>query len=334
MMKKHWKEAIVMMGILSFFSGLFGCRKDPYEIGEEGSDGLGKKAVVNTSGVTGFSYNFDGTIGGNNFSYSVRKQKDGKIVLKYESMEYDEYGEMTREMDQAFLDSLDALYKKHNICRWEGYNKYNSYVCDGDGFSLSFSFADGKSMSAHGSNCYPEGYREFETEMDALFAPIVEALREEKRQEFMAAGFDGVVDFIMANFRDRGTSGSDSYEFLLSHEGVRTDNYEVRIHSESGDFLPPGDYNVCRTVPDSCISFAGVQALVDKYRLIEWYNYDKSAEDYNNSEWFQLSFGFSGGSRLSAMGTAHPDRYDEFRQDFLKLMAEDFLKVQALKETE
>ena len=68
------------------------------------------------------------------------------------------------------------------------------------------------------------------------------------------------------------------------------------------------------------IDFASFQALIDKYELINWYNYDETAEDYNNQEWFQISFGFDDGKVLNAMGTKHPEHYEEFRQEYLELI--------------
>ena len=325
------KEVMIIMGILTLLSGLFGCRKGLIP-GEKGDDGLGLRAVPNKSGAVAFYYSYDGTIGGNNYSYDVRREEDGRVFFTYESMEYPDYGEMRREVDGAFLESLNALYMEHNLCRWDGYSKYNPNIDDGDGFSVRFSFADGASMSAHGSNCYPDGYREFSAAMHALTDPVTAEMLEEKRQEMIGRGFDGTVDFLMVTFFQRGTSGSDKYEFLISREGVRSPNYDARIYSESGEFLPEGDYRVYREVPDEYIGFDEIQELADRYRLIEWYNYDKAAEDYNNSEWFQIEFGFTGDSRLSAMGTEPPPHYEEFRHDFLKLMTEKMLKIEELPE--
>ena len=45
-----------------------------------------------------------------------------------------------------------------------------------------------------------------------------------------------------------------------------------------------------------------------------------------------ISFGFSGGQTLNAMGTAHPEHYEEFRQAFLSLMAESYQEISALPE--
>ena len=68
------------------------------------------------------------------------------------------------------------------------------------------------------------------------------------------------------------------------------------------------------------IDFAGIQALIEKYDLITWYNYDETDEDYANKEWFQMSFGFDDGKTLNAMGTKHPEHYEEFRKEFLELI--------------
>lgn len=330
-MRRRWREVLILVGVMALVGSFFGCR-GVIGPGEKGEDGLGAKAKTNTSGTVAFSFSYDGTIGGDNYRYGVEKEADGRIIFTYESMEYPDYGEMKREVEQAVLDRLDAIYRENDVCRWEGYSKYNPNVSDGDGFSLRFAFADGNSMYAHGSNCYPDGYQAFFSAMRSVCDPIASELLEDKRQEMIERGFDGTVDSLMAFFRQNGASGADSYEFILSKEGVRNANYDVRIHSESGEFLPVGDYRVYRAVPDEYIDFDGVQALVDKYSLIEWYNYDKAAEDYNNSEWFQIEFGFTGGSRLSAMGTEPPAHYAEFRHDFLQLMTQGLLKVMELPE--
>ena len=327
-MKKLLRGVLMTVGIISILGSLSGCLGGP---GEKGDNGLGARAKPNTSGVTEFSFSYDGTIGGNNYSYSVAEE-DGKILFTYESMEHSDYGEMKREVDRSFLDRLDGIYREYNVCRGEGYSKYAANVSDGDGFSLRFAFADGKYMYAHGSNCYPDGYTEFASAMHGICDPVAAELLAEKRLEMIERGFDGTVDFIMATFIQQGSSGSDRYEFLISKEGVRDTNYDVRIRSASGEFLPEGEYRVYKTVPDEYIDFEGVQELVDKYGLIEWYDYDKAAEDYNNSEWFQIDLGFTGSSRLSAMGTEPPPRYDEFRHDFLKLMTENMQRIDELPE--
>lgn len=61
--------------------------------------------------------------------------------------------------------------------------------------------------------------------------------------------------------------------------------------------------------------------MVEKYKLVNWYDYDVEAEDYSNSEWFQIDI-FDDGKYLRACGTEKPENYDEFRKEFLSYMSE------------
>ena len=312
-MKKRVVTIVLALGLVGILTG---CRSG---LGIKGTNGIGKKAVDNESGVNTFFYSYNASIGADSYSYSV-VEKDGKHFLEYESMIYQDYGTMTMELDVDFLDQLTKLYKDCRLAEWDGYDKYATNVMDGDGFSLRLSFRDGQSMSAHGSNCAPDGYGEFYQKMEELLVPLRDELLEEARQQKIAEGFSGNLDFIMANFKQKGSSGSDSYDIFITMPGVREKNFDVQIKSESGEFLEPGSYRVYTAMDASQIDFAGVQALIEKYDLVQWYNYDKAAEDYNNSEWFQISFGFDGGNTLNACGTEHPENYDAFRKEFLELI--------------
>ncbi|MBR5931970.1 MAG: hypothetical protein IKZ95_08115 [Lachnospiraceae bacterium] len=310
------KRVVTIVLALCLIGILTGCRSG---LGIKGTNGIGKKAVDNESGVNTFFYSYNASIGADSYSYSV-VEKDGKHFLEYESMVYQDYGTMTMELDEAFLDQLTKLYKDCRLAEWDGYDKYATNVLDGDGFSLSLSFRDGESMSAHGSNCAPEGYGTFKEQMEALFTPLAETLLEEARQQQIAEGFPGKLDFIMAYFKQKGDSGSDSYDIFITQPGVRDNNFDVKITSKSGEFIEPGEYQYYTAMDVSQIDFAGVQELIEKYDLIQWYNYDEAAEDYNNSEWFQISFGFDDGKTLNACGTEHPEHYEEFRKEFLELI--------------
>lgn len=316
-MKKRIFTFLLAMGMIGVLAG---CKSAPDpDNGISGSDGAGKDAADNESGVDTFSYSYYGSIGGDSYSYSVTAE-DGKHVFVYESMLYPDYGEMTTEVDDGFLDRLYQLYKDCRLAAWDGFDKNNEYVLDGDGFSLQITFKDGTELSARGTNAYPEGYSYFRQALETAVSPVREELLEEKRQEQIAEGFPGKLDFMMANFMQRGTSGSDQYEILISMPGVREKNFDVRIISESGELIPEGSYQYYEAVEEEKIDFAAVKALIDKYELIKWYNYDETAEDYNNEEWFQISFGFDDGKTLNAMGTRHPEHYEEFRREYLELI--------------
>ena len=316
-MKKRMLMVVLTLGLIGILTG---CKSQSDRLlGIKGTNGLGKKAVDNESGINTFYYSYNGSIGGDSYSYSVA-EKDGKHYLEYESMLYDDYGTLTMELEEAFLDQLTALYKEHRLAEWDGYNKYATHVMDGDGFSLNISFRDGESMSAHGSNCYPDRYGEFCQQMEELFVPLRDELLEEARQQKIAEGLPGNLNSILAVFKQKGTSGSDFYDILILEPDVREKNFDVQIESESGEFIEPGSYQFYTAMDAAQIDFAGVKELIDKYDLVQWYNYDEAAEDYNNSEWFQISFGFDDGKTLNACGTRHPENYDAFRKEFLELV--------------
>lgn len=316
-MKKRIITLLLAMGIIG---ALAGCRNNPNpENVTSGSEGAEMNAENNQSGVDTFYYAYHGSIGGDSYSYSVTEE-DGKHYFVYESMLHPDYGELTKEVDDAFLDQVTKLYKECHLATWDGYDETNEYVLDGDGFSLSISFRDGQSLQAYGSNSEPDGYRDFCEKMQALFSPLKQEVMEIKRQEKIAEGLPGELTFMMVDFRQRGASGSDKYEAFITMPGVREKNFDVRITSESGDLLPEGTYQYYESVPADQIDFAGVKALIQKYNLVTWYNYDETDEDYMNKEWFQISFGFDDGKSLNAMGTKHPENYEEFRREFLELL--------------
>lgn len=275
---------------------------------------------MNKSGVTSFAYYYYGSIGGDSYNYQVVTAEDGSLEFKCEFMEYYAYGEMSCPIDPSVLDELNAIYTEQSINKWNGFDKVAKDVLDGDGFSLRIGFADGDVLRASGSNSYPKGYSEFCHAIDALFKPYVDELLEQGRQGIIAEGVKGDIDFFMINFHQQGASGRDEYSFFVLHQADREDNFDADIDSESGDFFPEGyEQHFYCPVPDEDVPWTELKALVEKYDLMQWYGWDKAAEDYNNCEWFQIDIGFEEG-QISAYGTEHPANYDAFRAEFLELM--------------
>lgn len=300
---------------------LFGCSNP---LGVKGSNGLGKRARPNESDLVGFYYSYDGTIGGNNYSYQIYKG-----VFTYEAMD-NNYGELSTEIDDELLVQLKELYLKHKVYQWDGFSKYAEYVDDGDSFSLSFSFAEGESCSAHGSNVYPDGFRDFEGDMEALLGPVVSKLKDEAREKIIAQGLPGKVDSCMADFKQQGASGSDYYSlFVYKTDRADSNNFSIRIKSVSGEYYDPEEVYVYGHLDEEYIDPSWLDELLEKYDIITWYDYDEAAENYNDCEWFQMALGFESeeNSRLDAMGTKHPENYDEFRDGFIKGMISFYEEV-------
>ena len=295
--------------------------------GEEGKDGLGKKAVDNKSGLSYFYFSYDGTIGGNNYHYRV-ENKDGVCVFEYETMEHPDYGKMTMTVDGSVLDELNDLYLKYRIAEWEGYSKYNTMVCDGDGFSLSLKFNDKKYMSASGTNAYPERYGQFCGDVDGILDPLRDRLLAEAKEKKINAGISGNINSLIVIYKQYGASGNDEYKFILSKSSLRRSNYDVYVRSVSGQFFPVGEYRAYKDAADEYIPFEQIRELVNKYDLIKWYDHQDSDPDSQNREWYQIHFSFDDGTFLNSSGTVYMQNYDEFRRDFLSLMAEMISKTE------
>ena len=314
------------MKLTDRIKNLFGGGKNPPDDGgdfpgEEGNKGEGPGARDNSSGLRSFRYSYDGTIGGNNYSYEL-KEVDGRTVFYYESMEHRDYGTMEKDVDPSVAEALYKLYVSHHIAAWNGFSRHNSMVCDGDGFSLYMSFKDGRTLSAHGSNSYPRGYGSYVSDMKELLDPIRDELLEAAKKARIARGISGKVDFAMVNFIQSGRSGSDRYEFMLMRKGSWRKNLDVKVRSAAGEFFPKGETRFYGDIPDEAEEalFDAIQELVEKYQLINWYDFAGSDPDYNNCEWFQLDLGFDSDESIHARGTLHPENYDAFRDDFLKLL--------------
>lgn len=302
-------------GVGGFLRRISGKPERP-DLGEVGSDGEGDKAEKNESGIVSFTYRYIGSIGGNSFKYEL---KDGRLIV--DLMEYRDYGELSDKIPAGFADRLKALCDSCRIYRWNGFDKSNRLVLDGSGFSLSIRFADGKTLHADGSNSFPGGYREFRERLDALFAPEKEKLLEIARLKQIEKGVTGSPRLILACFKQKGASGGDDYHILFSKNGVRSSNFELKVKSESGEFFPRGEISYYTSLPDEMMRLDEFGEIVKKHGVINWLDFDKSSQDPNNSEWFQLSLSYDDG-RINARGTEHPENYDGFRRDFLSLVAD------------
>ncbi|SCW43356.1 hypothetical protein SAMN02910456_01098 [Ruminococcaceae bacterium YRB3002] len=269
-------------------------------------------------GIVKFYYGYHGSIGGDSYHYDIRFE-NGVIKLSIEEMLHREYGELEGEISRETLTALEEICSRFDVRRWNGFNRSDPNVLDGDGFSLDIEYSDGKKISAHGSNSFPAHYREFKKALDEAVKNDRDRLFEAKRQEFIGAGVTGDPTFAMINFMQRGASGSDKYEILISTPEVRENNVDVRVKSVSGEIWPAGEHRWYAAVPDVAGFFGELGEIVRRLDIIRWKDYDRAAEDYNNEEWFQISISYVDGS-ISAMGTEHPEGYDEFRREVLKLV--------------
>ena len=320
------------MGLIAFISSLFGCTGTGPEApavpsAVQSGDNTGKPA--NENSIVYFCFDYNASMGGQ-FTYTVTQEEDGRIVFSYEDLEHRSSGVMSTEVTRDVTDALEELYRSCKLADWDGFNGSDPDMLDGDGFTLTIKFADGTRLRADGSNAYPTGYRDFTGKLYELLNPFRDKVLNEKRLEKISEGIHGTLSCIMVSLIQRGSSGRDEYFMLISSEGVRDPNFEVRIKSRSGEFLPEGEYKYYKSVPDDILNIAKVQELVEKYNLIEWYDLHGTASDPNNEEWYQIDLSFGDEMKISSYGTEHPTNYKKFRKALLTWLKDTIDAVDAL----
>lgn len=99
--------------------------------------------------------------------YELLRTENGFVLSYYDGpwefhqdTERDDCLEKRYEGDEACYAELCRLLKKIRFASWNGFNKSNPHVLDGSSFTLRCELADGRIVSAHGSNARPLGYKD------------------------------------------------------------------------------------------------------------------------------------------------------------------------------
>ena len=98
---------------------------------------LGIYASAGNDKIKYFEYNYHGSIGGDSFSIELKNSSDttpATISLDY--MQHRDYGKLSSDVSEAFIDSIEALCERYSIKQWDGFKEINREVLDGSGFSL------------------------------------------------------------------------------------------------------------------------------------------------------------------------------------------------------
>ena len=70
------------------------------------------------------------------------------------------------------LERIEKVLKDNHVEKWNGFNKNDKNVLDGDSFSMSITTREGEEIDAHGYMKWPTNYGEVKTELDKIFEDI------------------------------------------------------------------------------------------------------------------------------------------------------------------
>ncbi|MBR5291465.1 MAG: hypothetical protein IKU32_00960 [Clostridia bacterium] len=105
------------------------------------------------------------------YSYTAEKAENGtRLYLELNCGR--DIIDVTAEED--VLGELGAIAAMYRLDTWNGFDKVNKWVSDGEGFTLRMTTADGQDIYANGSNEFPVNYYEAREAIDLFFQKYVE----------------------------------------------------------------------------------------------------------------------------------------------------------------
>ena len=109
-----------------------------------------------------------GTMINSSVSYDLN-YKDNKYIAIIKPNNISEEEAITTEISSKDIEKIIEILKKYNVQKWNGFNKHDPDVLDGNSFSISIYFKNNDSIIASGYMMYPNNYREVKEEFDDIF---------------------------------------------------------------------------------------------------------------------------------------------------------------------
>ena len=160
-MKKILLCSICMIFTLLVFTG---CKNKKEEKIED---------VKPTGNITYFSFNSGGGWAG--VTYKIDKNDDNKYVMEVNYYGYDSPN-FNFEVTEKELKEIANIIEKNEIYKWDGFDKSDPDVLDGDGFSLYVTYDSNDKIKAHGYMKYPKNYSKGANALKEYLDGLIETL--------------------------------------------------------------------------------------------------------------------------------------------------------------
>ncbi len=101
--------------------------------------------------------------------YKLTREKTGVYTVTICPDGVDPEDTVTMTVDDSFVQRLLKILRQYHVGYWNGFNKSNRYVKDGNSFSLNVSLQNGRSIDSHGYMRWPKHYKEVRASFNELF---------------------------------------------------------------------------------------------------------------------------------------------------------------------
>lgn len=155
------KYKMILLAMLLGLALLAGCA------GNKETDMGGIPMDINT-----FSFYHTASESGECFRFELSRAETGVCLYAEELFLSGRIAEATVEED--LLARLGEIAGELGVAKWDGFDKTNKRGSDGSTFTLSITLADGSSVSAHGSNRFPDNYNELYSAVREMYNELME----------------------------------------------------------------------------------------------------------------------------------------------------------------
>ncbi len=103
-----------------------------------------------------------------NCVYDLKCEED-KCMLTIKPNGFPEEDARTYDVDDNSIKEVINILNKYEVSKWDGFQKSDKNVLDGNSFSFSLTTKDGKNISASGYMMWPDNYGIVKNELKMIF---------------------------------------------------------------------------------------------------------------------------------------------------------------------
>ena len=131
-----------------------------------------RKKDVEISKIKYFNFGYStGNMANAYVSYNI-ELKDKKYQVSIKPTGITEEETLKIEISPKEINKIEKILKENEVEKWDGFQKSDKNVLDGNSFSLSIRFTNNDSISASGYMKYPNNYKKVQAELDKFFMDI------------------------------------------------------------------------------------------------------------------------------------------------------------------
>ena len=154
--------ALIVIFILLFVGSLVYFLRDKEEVKDMNIESISYLRFFYTQG-----YAIDADV-----SYEIDCGDKCTATIKPYGKSDEEAIEVT--IDEDILNRIMDVLNKYTVVKWDGFNKSDNGVLDGDTFTFNLDYNKDINIYASGYMRWPDNYREVKEELDSIFNSLME----------------------------------------------------------------------------------------------------------------------------------------------------------------